>query len=306
LADNLRCDGRTCSELRPFSLQLNLIPSANGSAQVRLADTCVLAVVKAEIGAPLPDDGAAGERLGRFVIAVDLTANPTGALDRRAAEAASVTLTAQVSRILVESGALRRELLCLIPGKKCWVISIDAVVLSAAGNVLDATLIAVKAALKSTLIPAVTVVRRAPADAETTATAAAGRASDDVTLEVSDDPAEAHALAAWDPRVPLTVTVSRAGATAFVDPDQSEEACVTARVSVAFNDKGKMLGTFKLGEGALAPESVRGMVRLAAQVAQRLRGQFDAAFDEALVAAGGEAAGEDGGAGKDEGNDDGY
>jgi exosome complex RNA-binding protein Rrp42 (RNase PH superfamily) len=238
----------------------------------------VLAAVKAEVAVPGKEEGA--DRRGRVAVTIDLTANPTGALDRRRAEEESVTLSAQATRILVESGALPVELLCIVPGKKCWALHIDAVVLSAAGNVLDAALLAIKAALKSTLLPAVTVVRRSAA-ADSAVSSAASRAADDVELDISDDPADAIPLAAWDARVPMVVTVARAGGCAFVDPSADEEACVSSRVSVALNDKGKLLGTFKLGAGALAPETLMETVRLAHEVSATLQQRFRAAFARA-------------------------
>lgn len=41
--------------------------------------------------------------------------------------------------------------LCIIPGKLCWIIYVDAMVLDSNGNLFDAISIATRAALHNTL-----------------------------------------------------------------------------------------------------------------------------------------------------------
>jgi exosome complex component RRP42 len=45
--------------------------------------------------------------------------------------------------------------LCVVPGKACWVVYVDALVLNEGGNVLGALSLAVRAALAATRIPKV-------------------------------------------------------------------------------------------------------------------------------------------------------
>jgi exosome complex RNA-binding protein Rrp42 (RNase PH superfamily) len=58
---------------------------------------------------------------------------------------------------MLHSHAIDLEALCIIPGQKCWVLYIDALVLDSAGSLLDAISLCTKAALSDTVTPAVTV-----------------------------------------------------------------------------------------------------------------------------------------------------
>lgn len=54
-------------------------------------------------------------------------------------------------------GSLDLKSLCVLPGKTCWVVYVDALLLNDGGNVLDALSIAARAALALTRIPKVRV-----------------------------------------------------------------------------------------------------------------------------------------------------
>ncbi len=269
-----------------------MIPTANGSARLSFDGTTVLAVLKASIGAPSSLPGADPAH-GTFTVTVDPAAASSLAGDsakaRRAAEAEGAELSTIVERILVGSRALPLALLCIIPGKKCWNMTLDITILSrSAGNVLGACLLAAKAAIRAATVPAVTVIRRgggtdasggAVAQAHTDATS---RSADDIDIDINDDPSAALPLAAWDARVPLAVTISRCGSCSAVDPSAAEEAAATAVVTVAFDARGRLLGTAKAGEGALAPQSLADAVEVAAAAARTLKGTFDREFVRAM------------------------
>lgn len=52
-------------------------------------------------------------------------------------------------------GALDLPSLCVIPGKACWLVYVDALLLNDGGNVLDALSVATRAALALTRVPKV-------------------------------------------------------------------------------------------------------------------------------------------------------
>lgn len=56
---------------------------------------------------------------------------------------------------LTAGGSLDLKSLCVLPGKMCWVVYVDALLLNDGGNVLDALSIAARAALALTRIPKV-------------------------------------------------------------------------------------------------------------------------------------------------------
>ncbi|MEM2004386.1 MAG: hypothetical protein QXQ37_06995, partial [Nitrososphaerota archaeon] len=50
-----RLDGRSPYESRQITLQTNVIEKADGSAQVSIGGTKIIAGIKAEVGSPYPD-----------------------------------------------------------------------------------------------------------------------------------------------------------------------------------------------------------------------------------------------------------
>jgi len=57
--------------------------------------------------------------------------------------------------VAFSGGSLDLKSLCVLPGKTCWVVYVDALLLNDGGNVLDALSIAARAALALTRIPKV-------------------------------------------------------------------------------------------------------------------------------------------------------
>jgi len=339
---DIRNDGRRKDDLRAFTIETGTVPSATGSARFRQGKTDILAVVKAEIGTP--DVAAPDEGIVNF--AVECSANMLGTIGafqgtlggfstgmsgpdstgRRDLEALGKLLGSQLSAIYHEGGAIRRKRLCIIPGRKCWILNIDCVVFSTDGNLVDALALAVRAALRTSMIPAVSVVRigggpnvadstTAAADDDDsvdvgsewrkkrgTATTAAEvksemenrlTGSSQVTLHlagsadewdavVNEDPAAARCLARWDRDFPLVITLNKVGKVLIADATQEEESCAISRVSVALDDKERILGTFKTGTAAISPQAILEAIAKAAEIARNLRAMFNRAYLAAL------------------------
>lgn len=110
--------------------------------------------------------------------------------------------TLRTMPLLPDAGAgLELGQLCIIAGKTCWHLAVDALVLNDGGNVLDAISIASLAALKSTRIPKVNVVQT--------------DSNDDPELELDDDPDSSLPLTTTS--VPVIVSVSQVRAPLQVD-----------------------------------------------------------------------------------------
>jgi len=60
LADGKRLDGRSLEQTRELSIDVGVIPKAEGSARARLGDTEVVAGVKVQPERPFPDTGDQG------------------------------------------------------------------------------------------------------------------------------------------------------------------------------------------------------------------------------------------------------
>ena len=249
----IRGDGRGIDDLRPLSVETGLLPQAAGSARLRLGSTDVLVGVKLQVTPP----PAATPNAGTISFAVECA--PGGWLEasERDAEEVGNELAALLQRT-VPSG-LDLTSLCLALGRMCWAIYVDALILASAGNVEDALLACVRAALVATRIPAASV-------------------AGDGSLEVSDDLSEAVPLETR--RVPVSVTLARLGRTFVIDPSTEEELCSSSRVSVAASAAGRLMGMHSTGQAPLDAGAIGDTLSRGVRVAQLLIERLDGALQE--------------------------
>ncbi|CAG8562719.1 8164_t:CDS:2 [Scutellospora calospora] len=131
--DNLRADGRGRLDYREVVLETGLITQAHGSARCRLGEgTDVLVGVKVDIG-NVDIDGADEDvatlkaKRGRVVCNVECSPIASQQFAGRGADDINNELTQMMSRVLNgPQGGLNLEKLCIIPGKACWIVYVDA------------------------------------------------------------------------------------------------------------------------------------------------------------------------------------
>eukprot|EP00898_Chlorokybus_atmophyticus_P005515 jgi/Chlat1/5965/Chrsp4S00484 len=179
IAANLRADGRGNHDYREFALELGLISQASnrslhatelskmqasGSARLRLGGTDVITAVKAELGTPTEDSLDAG----RLQFAVELAPKlylmvvSRNCLQGRGGDELAAGLVSALERVYFAGkngagAAVDLSTLGVISGRSCWILYVDAIILHADGNLLDALSICAKAALSDTRIPKVEV-----------------------------------------------------------------------------------------------------------------------------------------------------
>uniref|UniRef100_A0A672N628 Ribosomal RNA-processing protein 43 n=1 Tax=Sinocyclocheilus grahami TaxID=75366 RepID=A0A672N628_SINGR len=129
------------------------ISTADGSALVKIGNTTVICGIKAELTMP-PSDAP---NKGYIVPNVDLPPlcssrfrpGPPG----EQAQAASQF----IADVIESSDLINREELCIEKSKLCWVLYCDIMCLDYDGNLLDACIIVLLAALKNARLPEVTI-----------------------------------------------------------------------------------------------------------------------------------------------------
>ncbi len=176
----LRADGRSLHEFRAVTLQTGVVSIANGSAHLNLGrssdesigGTEVLAAAKLEVEDTAAANGSSGVEGGRIVCMVSWCVGPyssrketeteRGAKKSSPAAYSYLSATAlddlqhDYSAILndvLSHASLRPPNLGIIPGRKAWLLTLDLMVLSDAGNVYDALFMAARAALWDTRVP---------------------------------------------------------------------------------------------------------------------------------------------------------
>lgn len=104
----------------------------------------MLAKVSAEVTVPYTDRPFDGV----FMIVTELSPMASPAFEVNRPTETEVLLSRLLEKTVRRSGALDTESLCLIAGQKCWSVRVDVHVLSHDGNLIDASCLAVVAALR--------------------------------------------------------------------------------------------------------------------------------------------------------------
>lgn len=232
-------DKRPLTSYRPIEIEYDIAPKAEGSALVRLGNTQVLAGVKLEIGQPYsdaPDEGAIVVN-AEYIPAASPSFEP-GPPDENAIELARI-----IDRSIRESRAIQLDKLCIIPGKKVWIIWLDIYVLDYDGNLIDASMLATMAALSNAYMPYYEII-----DNEL------GIVKVDRLRKMSPLPLNKYIT---------IITIYKIGDVLVLDPTAEEESLATYKLAVAIDEEKRIVGLQKMGIGTLLEKEVNDIIALA-------------------------------------------
>ncbi|KAG8193150.1 hypothetical protein JTE90_006981 [Oedothorax gibbosus] len=230
IQDNLRGDGRACLDYRTIEIETDVIASCNGSSIVKLADTKLLAGVKAELATPRP---SAPDK-GWIEVSLESTPHAHLEFEGRGGEEFASDVGQLLSQVCNNDKLLDLGKLCVIPGQQVWVLYVDIMVLGYGGNYIDAAAIATKAALYDTKIQSATV----KCDGE-----------NEPEIEISDDPYDVFSLDVT--KLPVLITLYRVGSEFIVDASGEEEACSICKLVLAVSPTDTALMRQFGGSGSL-------------------------------------------------------
>jgi len=241
LSKGIRFDGRKADEFRKVKVEYGISKTAEGSARVTLGDTVVLAGVKMEIGKPYPDTpDQGGLMVGAELLPLSSPEFESGPPSDWAVEVARV-----VDRGIRESKCMDVKKLVVKKGEQVWNVIADICVINDAGNILDASGLAVLAAIKDTKLP---------------------KLVGDV-IDYHEHTKEKLPLKS----LPIPVTVYKLGKELFVDPTDEEEKLIDARLTVTSVEDDMLCSLQKGGESTLTTEEISKMFDIAVKHAKVLR-----------------------------------
>ncbi|RKO89445.1 ribosomal protein S5 domain 2-type protein [Blyttiomyces helicus] len=255
LSQNVRSDGRPLDKFRKALVNVGSITTAHGSAMVRLGHTTVVCGIKAEVAEPRP----ATPKEGYLIPNVDLPAlcsplfrpGPPGELAQ--------TVSEYINRLVNSSKVLNLEDLCIASGAAVWALHADIVCLNYEGNILDAALIALMAALRNLRLPTATYH-----ESESTVHATEHRP---IALVLDHFPVAAT-FGTFD------------GHHILYDPTDEEEPLLGSQITIVVDGEEGMCGLLKPGGAAMTREVLERCTR----AARDRCADVSAAIDLALAA----------------------
>jgi exosome complex RNA-binding protein Rrp42 (RNase PH superfamily) len=153
-----RPDGRFWTQTRPVSIQHGILTTAAGSALVQIPSSItskvvVLASVTLQVGQP----STVAPNQGDVLVTITSSETICTSLSSSSSSSSSSSILLQyqsfLQRLLEEN--LDLEQLLIVPGKAAFRLNIHVQLLQQAGNVLDACVVAIAAAVLDTQIPCV-------------------------------------------------------------------------------------------------------------------------------------------------------
>jgi len=237
-----RMDNRELLQYRDLVIKKKPLEKAEGSAEVWLGKTHVMIGVKASVGTPFDDTPDAGV----MMVGAEFTpiAHPTwepGPPPRDAIELARV-----VDRGLRSAKILDMKKLCIVKGKKVYIVFVDLYVLNYDGNLIDACSAGAIAALESAEIPVYKETKGEVIDSGKT-----------MKLKLR--------------RKPIAVTLVKIGNDFILDPSEDEAEVMDARLTITIDEKGNVTTMQKRGEIGFTMDEIKKCINIASEKAPEIR-----------------------------------
>lgn len=247
VVDNLRIDGRGCFDVRNFQVITGNLSSCNGSAQIESTNCNITVGVKVEVGPPQSDE----PDCGIVEFSVDCSANAHPKFEGRGGEDIAQEIVFVLTNSLIPS--IDRKSLCISEGHKVWIVYVDVLILecSCVSQLIDLSALGIKAALRDTRVP------KLIADEE-----------DANDFVLSADSEEYCPIDTTD--LPILLTLTRIHDQYVADVTEEEAAAGIARLTLAFDAKGRLSYTKKSGSGSLHPDPLKEVLRKASDLAIKI------------------------------------
>ncbi|CAH1796394.1 unnamed protein product, partial [Owenia fusiformis] len=231
LEKDVRPDGRELGETRPTILNIGSVSTANGSALVKQGNSAVICGIKAELCKPKTESPHEG-----FIIPnIDLPAlcsprfKPGPPCDQAQVYSQLVADVIQNSKCVNPEDLYNKEV------DMSWVLYCDMMCLDYDGNILDACILALMAALKSCKLPTLVLDDDGRLEVDT------GKL---VPLQVHTYPV-ATTFAIFDDRI------------LFVDPNSEEESIATGQITIVTTEDEQICLLHKPGGSAISDDKMQ-------------------------------------------------
>lgn len=246
LDDGQRVDGRQFDQHRSLSIDVGVIPKANGSARVRLGDTEVVCGVKIQPDRPFSD---VGDR-GIFICTAELLPLSHPTVETGPPNEAVIELARVVDRGIRESHMIDLPQLVIKENVSVVGVFADNVVIDHDGNLFDACSYAATSAVLSARMPIWEYGDDGPA------------------LKEGDLPLPTTTI-------PVSVTMAKIGNHIVVDPNSDEWECMDARITITTNSDRNICAIQKGGKNGFTFDELAACGDLAVKSADAIRSMLE-------------------------------
>ncbi|MEM4522084.1 MAG: exosome complex protein Rrp42 [Nitrososphaeria archaeon] len=241
LSKEKRLDGRSLTDFRPITIKVGVIQKSNGSAEVSIGNTKVVAGVKVETGTPFPDT----PNQGLLVVNAEFLPFSSALIEPGPPDEDAIEVSRVVDRGIRESQMIDLNALVIEPGKLVYCVFVDISILNMDGNIFDAAFLSAVSALLTTSFEKKVV-----------------KEDGNIAVQICKLPTRC---------IPISVTSIIIGDSILVDPTEEEESVQDSRLTLTFNDYGYLCAGQKGGSMGMSREQLFKIVDISKAKAEELR-----------------------------------
>lgn len=242
LKADIRYDDRKKNDIRNITIETDVIKTAEGSARITAGNTEILVGVKLSLGTPYadrPDEGV-------LMVGCELLPIAHPSIESGPPSINAIEIGRVIDRGIRESGAIDTKSLCITPGEKVWIVSVDITPLNHDGNLIDIGSLGAIAALKTTKFPEI---------------------KEDGSVDYKHPTDKGLTLV----KEPIPVTVSKIKDQLFVDATFEEEKLIESRLTISVLADDKLCSLQKGGEVGMTLDEVKTCFDIAINTAKEFR-----------------------------------
>ncbi|XP_031619440.1 exosome complex component RRP43-like isoform X1 [Contarinia nasturtii] len=238
IAHDIRPDGREFEAFRPIRINVKSIGTADGSAIVKLGNTTVICGIKAELSAPTVEE----PEKGYLIPNIDLTPLCSPKYRSNNTNDDAQVLTCNLNNLIKEANWIDLKNLCIAKERLVWTLYCDISCVDYDGSILDASVVAICAALRSLTLPKVQY--------------------DDETNNYTVHKIDRSPLKLSEMCPVCTTAMIFDEKTVFADPDAEEEELATSLITIVTCD-GEMCLVLKPGGVSISDRQFEACLKLA-------------------------------------------
>ena len=242
-----RIDGRGLWDYRDFTIEADIIASAEGSADVLLGETRIMTGLKYEIGVPFPDLPDAGV----CTLMAELLPLASPLFERGPPSEESIELARVVDRGIRHADCIQTKKLCIKEKEAVYILFVDMYALNHAGNLIDTGAISAITTLLSCHLPE-------------------GKMGEN-GLEWTGNYLTADDLIN---ELPIAITYGKIDDMIFVDPNLPEELVSEGRISISVTEN-KIVSIQKSGVATFTLDEIKMLGKKSLELGKKLRKELN-------------------------------
>jgi len=248
LKKDKRIDGRDLWQYRDIDISVDMVQSAEGSADVSLGETRIISGLKYEVGEPFPDT----PNEGVCTVMAELLPLASPLFERGPPNEQSIELARVVDRGIRHADCVQTKKLCIRENEAVYILFLDMYVMNYGGNMIDCGGIGCLATLIASHVPE-------------------GEFNDENQLVWTGKYLNGKDIVN---ELPFVITYGKIGDITFLDPSLTEELLCDGSISISVTEKN-VTSIQKSGSATFSIDEIKMLGKKSMEIGKKLRKELN-------------------------------